>query len=66
MKKYKCPKCQRSGFPSIYYPTCTNCANKIRYIKHELSRQYYPDMDRKSRPIVGEQTIWSWFKSKII
>lgn len=24
---YRCPKCERPGFPSIYYNSCTNCAN---------------------------------------
>lgn len=48
MKKYKCSKCKKYGFASIYYPTCTDCANKTRYENKELSPQYYPQEEKKS------------------
>lgn len=55
---FHCPKCGQHGLASIYEPTCTACANVIRYEKHQLSRQYYPDMDREFRPIKSEKPWW--------
>ena len=30
--EYECPECENHGYPSIYYNSCTVCANKKREV----------------------------------